>query len=148
MWMILETLTMLGWRPLQSTSMMTQVLKYLSNPVCYSCYYSSSNLLLRHSLSVGNKQPFCWTMRYLCCYCRQQCEWTAAASWRWRGTSQMGRCWLVFRPLCESFPFPGAGCQREESPLVTKDERLCSDSVMKQILRALLLSRCWVCLYI
>lgn len=63
---------------------------------------------------------FCPTMTR--CYHRQQCERTAAASWRWRRTSPVGWRWLEPAALCESFQLPGAGCQREKSPLVIKDE--------------------------
>lgn len=122
--MILETLTMPGWRLSLSTSMMTQVSiiwKIVSSSFLKTCFTVVLNTL---SLWGQRNSRFCRTMTCLCCYCRQQCQRAATASWRWRRTSPVGWCWLVVPALRESFQFPGAGCQRKKSPLVTKDERL------------------------
>lgn len=129
-WMILETLIMLGWRQLPWISTTTQVHVFAfqcnTSQIQYAVHQKKKLTIVPidiFSLN-GSAQHFCGTMTCLCCYCRRQCERAATASWWWRRTSPMGWCWLVSHPLCKSFLLPGGGCQREESPLVTRDKRL------------------------
>lgn len=138
MWTIRGTLTMLGWKQLLWTSMMSQVSKnskivvsILLKRIGYAVVFQTL------SLCGYETSMFCRAMSCRC-YCRQQCERAAAAGWRWRRTRPVGWCWLVLPALRESFQFPGAGCQREKSPLVTKDKRLYLDVTMKETFRALL----------
>lgn len=115
--MIPETLTMLGWRRLLSTSTMNQVAI-----ICVFSPFRHKFVLKLLSLLSSTNLLFCRTMT--CCYYRQQCERAAAAGWRWRRICPVGWCWLELIAVRKSFQLPGAGCQREKSPLVTADKGL------------------------
>lgn len=119
MWTIPGTLTMLGWRQLLSTSTMNQVaiVFFFLHPLD-----TYTHRLVLKPLSLLSSPNLLFRSTMTRCYHRQQRERAAAASWRWRRTCPVGWCWLELIALCKSFQLPGAGCQREKSPLVTKDE--------------------------